>query len=85
MKRFCVMFCMVTMMGCSMFGGIKAEDIDNAELRLQQIELILGATEDIDKANDLLDKAKLAFAIEDKIKAKEYRDAALLILDMLEE
>ena len=87
MKRFCVMFYMlavVTMMGCSTFGSIKAEDIDKAELRLEQLTLVLGPNKDLDKAMALLDKAKLALAIEEKIKAEEYRDAALLIIDMLE-
>lgn len=84
MKRFCVIFCVVILIGCSTFGSIKLEDINDIEARVQQLALIVGPHKDIDKAIDLLDKAKLAFAIADKVKAKEYKDAALIIVNTLE-
>lgn len=88
MKRFCVIFCVLMMMvvGCSTFGSIEMEDINDIDERLQQIALTLrvGPNKDLDTALKLLDKARLAIAAEDKIKAKEYRDAALILMDILE-
>ena len=84
MKRFCVIFCMLIMVGCSAFGSIKTEDLNNAEERLQQLALVLGPNKDLDTAIELINKAKIALAIEDKVKAKEYRDAALILADILE-
>ncbi len=85
MKRFCVILGVLMLIGCSTFSGIKAEDIDNAEARLQQIALTLGSMKDLDEAIDLLAKAKLAMDANDKVKAKEYRDALLIVMDILEE
>ena len=84
MKRFCVIFCVLIMVGCSTFGSIKTEDINDVERRLQQLALVLGPNKDLDMALDLLNKAKLALAAQEKVKAKEYRDAALILADILE-
>lgn len=85
MKRFCVIFCVLTIIGCSTFSSVKVEDIDDLQVRLQKLALIVAPNKDLDAAIDLLNKAKLALAVEDKVKAKEYRDAALILMDILEE
>ena len=85
MKRFFVIFCILAMVGCSTFGGVKAEDLDAIELRIQQYALVIGEqNEDTDKVIDLLANAKVALDIGDKVKAKEYRDAVIALLDALE-
>ena len=84
MKKLCMVICIMLMVGCSNFDNIKVEDIDNVEKRLQQLALTLGYVDDLDTIIDLLAKAKLAFDAEDKIKAKEYNDAALLMINVLE-
>lgn len=85
MKRFYVVFCMLVMIGCSTFGSVKMEDLDNVEQRLLQLSMVVGDSDDLDNALDLLDKAKQAVRIEDKVAAKEYRNAVLDLLDILEE
>ena len=84
MKRFFVMFCILTMIGCSTFGSVKMEDLDNAEQRLLQLSMVVGDNDDLDKAFDLLDKAKKALELQDKIQAEEYEAAALIIIEELE-
>jgi hypothetical protein len=73
------------MVGCSTFGSVKVEDINDLQVRLQQIALVVGPSKDLDVAIDLLNKANLALEMEDNVKAKEYRDAALILMDILEE
>lgn len=85
MKRVCVIFCVLIMMGCSMFDNIKVEDINALEMRLQQLALVVSPNKDIDTATELLGNARLAIKVGNKIEAKEYEDAALIIIEMLEE
>ena len=85
MERICVMFCILVMVGCSTFGSVKMEDLDNAEQRLLQLSIVVGDNDDLDKAFDLLDKARKALELKDKIQAKEYEAAALIIMEELED